>query len=102
MFTTNAQFNGLSSASYRNKILQSQLKILSLVYFALTWFIFAGLVTYIHTYKVARHSHVMFIKFLHKEIPMQCVVPITRLLRYGFNCTQCDLHVQLLQDKPLK
>ena len=29
MFTTTAEFNGLSSASYRNMILQSQLKILA-------------------------------------------------------------------------
>ena len=28
MFTTDAEFNGLSSAIYRNWILQSQLKIL--------------------------------------------------------------------------
>ena len=29
MFTTNAEFNGLSSAIYRNRTLQSQLKILA-------------------------------------------------------------------------
>ena len=29
MFTTTAEFNGLSSAIYRNRILQSQLKILA-------------------------------------------------------------------------
>ena len=29
MFTTIAEFNGLSSASYRNGIIQSQLKILA-------------------------------------------------------------------------
>ena len=32
MFTTIAEFNGLSSASYRNRILQSQLKILVKIY----------------------------------------------------------------------
>ena len=47
MFNTNAEFNGLSSAIYRNRILQSQLKILAknLVKFVLTWLIFAGPVT---------------------------------------------------------
>ena len=29
MFTTNAEFDGLSSVIYRNEILQSQLKILA-------------------------------------------------------------------------
>ena len=50
IFTTTAEFNGLSSAIFSNGILRLELKILTKynsMYYAITWLIFAGQVTHV-------------------------------------------------------